>query len=303
MKKNLWIIAIVLVITLVVLTVSKNLDKKVTVNEETPKDHKNISYKIEGKNVLLQDGVSEEEAAPGSASKIVTKYFGNEFKKDIDKDGREDIVFLITQETGGTGKFYYVVGALNKVAGYKGTDAVLLGDRIAPENITSGNGNIVVVNYADRKPGESFDVAPSVGKSLLLLLNIKTMMWGEVANNFEGEADPSKMTLSMNNWNWIYTLYSDNTKITPKVDKKFILTLKTDKTFSAKTDCNSVSGKYTLDGNKIAFTNMTSTLMFCEGSQERDFTKALSAVESYFFTSRGELVFDLKYDSGSMVFR
>jgi hypothetical protein len=43
--------------------------------------------------------------------------------------------------------------------------------------------------------------------------------------------------------------------------------------------------------------------MYCENSQEAEFTKMLGEVESYYFTNRGELVFNLKFDSGSMIFR
>ena len=46
-----------------------------------------------------------------------------------------------------------------------------------------------------------------------------------------------------------------------------------------------------------------STLRFCEDSQEGEFTNMLSDIESYQFTSKGELVFGLKLDSGSMIFR
>ena len=46
-----------------------------------------------------------------------------------------------------------------------------------------------------------------------------------------------------------------------------------------------------------------STQMFCENSQEKDFTKMLTETDSYMFTSKGELVLILKYDSGSVIFK
>ena len=45
---------------------------------------KNATYNIEGQKVTLKNGLSEVEIAPGSASKIVTRYFGNEVKHDFD---------------------------------------------------------------------------------------------------------------------------------------------------------------------------------------------------------------------------
>jgi heat shock protein HslJ len=271
--------------------------------DQIVKDHKNISYKIDGKDITLVNGLSEIAAAPGSASTVVTKYFGNELRRDLDADGREDIVFMLTQETGGSGTFYYVAAALNKKDGYIGSDTVFLGDRIAPQSINIGKGDIIEVNYAERKPGEGFDVAPSVGKSIWLLLDPTIMKFGQVAQNFEGEADPSRMKLGMKTWDWVYTLYNDETKITPKATNKFTLTLRPDNTFSATTDCNGVGGKYVVTDSQIVFSEMMSTLMYCEGSQEADFRKGLENVQSFFFTSKGELVFNIKYDSGSMIFR
>ncbi len=271
--------------------------------DQIVKDQKNITYKIEGKDVALVNGLSEVAIVEGSASMVVTKYFGNELRHDFDSDGREDIVFILTQETGGSGVFYYVAAALNKEGGYVGSDTVFLGDRIAPQSLNIGKGDIIEVNYAERKAGESLDVAPSVGKSIWLLLDPTIMKFGQVAQNFEGEADPSRMKLGMKTWNWVYTLYNDETEFKPKTPTKFTLTFRPDNTFSATTDCNGVGGKYTVNGNQIVFSEMMATLMYCDGSQEADFRKGLENVQSFFFTSKGELVFDIKYDSGSMVFK
>ncbi len=42
---------------------------------------------IEGEAVTLVNGVAEKELAPGSASKQVTSYFGNEAAIDLNSDG------------------------------------------------------------------------------------------------------------------------------------------------------------------------------------------------------------------------
>lgn len=130
----------------------------------TPKD---ATYQIEGNPVTLVNGLSEVEAAPGSASKTVTRYFGNEATGDLNGDGQPDVAFLLTQESGGSGTFFYVVAALQIESGSVGTNAILLGDRIAPQSTTIQDGTIVV-NYAERKPGEPFTAAPSVGVSKYL---------------------------------------------------------------------------------------------------------------------------------------
>jgi hypothetical protein len=125
------------------------------------------TYVIDGQSIKLINGLSEMEAAPGSASKIVTRFFGNDASGDLNGDGKVDIAFLLTQTNGGSGTFFYVVVALQTDTGYLGTNAVFLGDRIAPQT-TEIQGSTVIVNYADRNPGESFDVAPSLGVSKYL---------------------------------------------------------------------------------------------------------------------------------------
>ncbi len=271
---------------------------------ETPAaSHKDATYLIQGELVTLKGGIAETPAAPGSASKIVTKYFGNEVKTDFNNDGREDVAFLLTQETGGSGVFYYVVASLNKETGYEGSQGLLLGDRIAPQTTEIGASNLVIVNYAERKAGENFSVRPSVAKSLQLFLDIESMQFGEVVKDFEGEADPSKMSLGMKSWRWISVTYNDGTTIKPKQTMAFTLDFNDDGTFSATTDCNRLAGKVVAKDGAVKFSEMISTKMFCEGSQEGDFQKVLERSAGYLFTSKGELVLDIERDSGSAIFK
>ena len=305
MKKTfiIWVVVLVVIIFILV-AYGLSFTKKNIVGADSPK---NATYIINGKSVTLANGYSQTEFTPGSATKTTTQYFGNEVKHDFNGDGREDVAFLLTQNPGGSGTFYYIVAALNTPSGYIGSQAFLLGDRIAPQTTQMSQDkttpDVIVVNYADRKIGDSFATPPSLGKSIWLKLDTKTMQFGEVVQNFEGEADPSKMTLGMKTWNWINTQYNNDTSVLPKVAGKFTIAFKDDKTFSAKTDCNGVGGEYTVSGNKITLTKMISTLMFCEGSQEQDYSKMLGQVQNYLFTSKGELVLGLKMDSGSMIFK
>jgi hypothetical protein len=148
-------------------------------------DPKNAEYMIEGERVKLVGGVAESEF-------LLTKYFGNELTVDLNDDGREDKVFLLTQESSGSGIFYYAVAALNTEGGYLGSDGYFLGDRIAPQTTEVSQNprhkNVVVVNYADRLPSEPMSTRPSLAKSAYLKLDPMTRQWGIVEPNFEGEA-------------------------------------------------------------------------------------------------------------------
>ncbi len=146
--------------------------------QTAPVDYKNISYVIDGQQVTLVNGSAETAAAPGSASKISTKYFGNGATGDLNGDGVPDVAFILTQNSGGSGTFYYVVAALKTPSGYQGTSALLLGDRIAPQTTEIKNGQIIV-NYADRKSGEPMTTPPSVGVSKYVNVTGTTLVQGK----------------------------------------------------------------------------------------------------------------------------
>lgn len=147
----------------------------------------NIEYEIKGEKILLINGKAEKEIAPNSASKQIITVFGKPVYGDLDKDGDEDAVMYITETNGGSGTFFYVVVALNENGKWLGTDAMYLGDRIAPQNINIIDGK-AVANFADRMASESFVVRPSVGKSVWVYIDKAKMQIGEAVQNFEGES-------------------------------------------------------------------------------------------------------------------
>jgi heat shock protein HslJ len=264
-------------------------------------DHKNLEYSIGGRGVRLVDGVAEAPAAPGSAARIATRYFGNEARGDLNGDGREDVAFLLTQEPGGSGTFFYAVAALDLPSGLVGTEGTLLGDRIAPQTTELRSDGTLVVSYAQRAPSESFSTPPSVAKTIVLKLDATTMRLGEVVQDFEGEADPKVMTLDMKTWVWVRAVDGGN-EIVPRQTEAFTITFE-GSTFSATTDCNRVRGGYTAQGSELTFAeNMAATRMFCADSQESVFTELLGKTQRYAFTARGELVLELT-GGGTATFR
>lgn len=130
-------------------------------------DIKNGTYEIEGQSVRLDDGYAEIVDIPGSNHKSVIKYFGNEASGDLNGDNNPDKAFLFTKDNGASGTFFYVVAALKANKGYVGTNAILIGDRIAPQNTEIRDG-ILIVNYADREPGQPMTSSPTAGISKYL---------------------------------------------------------------------------------------------------------------------------------------
>jgi hypothetical protein len=145
-------------------------ESKPPVNVVINFDPLNATYTIDEKPVRFTNGKNEEIAAPGSATSISTVVFGVPTVGFINNDDIADAAVILVRDMGGSGVFYYVAAALNINNIANGTNAVFLGDRIAPQNIQITDGKIIV-NYAERKPGEAMSVQPSVGVSKFFTLN------------------------------------------------------------------------------------------------------------------------------------
>lgn len=142
-------------------------------------DPLNGTYTIDEEKITFNNGKAVESVAPGSAAQMETSIFGKPVYADLTGDGQNDAIFFVSQETGGTGIFFYVVAAVNKGGKYVGTDAVFIGDRIAPQNINTAGG-VAIVNYADRAAGEAMAVQPSVGKSRFFTIKDGQLVEGKM---------------------------------------------------------------------------------------------------------------------------
>lgn len=175
--KNILLLILVVVLAVVAAVIYQHygtLGHASGSNVASSPDYKNATYSVDGQSITLMNGKAETDTAPGSASKTTVQYFGNDAMGDLNGDGRPDVAFLLTVSGGGSGTFYYVVAALQGIDSYAGTNAVFLGDRIAPQTTEIQNDEIIV-NYADRKSDEPMTVQPSVGVSKHLRVSGTTL--------------------------------------------------------------------------------------------------------------------------------
>jgi heat shock protein HslJ len=254
------------------------------------------TFPVGGVKFTLKNGYSEV-ADLGIAAKTTTRYFGKDATGDVNNDGRTDRAFLITQELGGTGTFFYLVALLDTPTGRVGTEALYLGDRIASQKISIDPKGIVLVTFLDRNVGESFTDPASIKKSLSLQLDPQTLRFAE-----KGPEGAPKMTLGMKKWQWISTIYAYGQEVKPAIVNKFTLTFQSDGKFSAGTDCNMVAGRYVIKAEFLTFTDLVATQMYCANSQERDFIQMLKQTQSYFFNPKGQLVFNLTNNTAAFIF-
>jgi len=174
-KEIVFLTAVVVLIGCIIFS----LKNKQSNNNQLIFDGKNSSFTIDKVNITLKNGISQTDIASSSALKITTKYFGNEAYGDLNGDGLADTAYLITQDTGGSGLFYYVVVALKNPTGYKTTNAFFIGDRIAPQSTEiHSDSKELYVNFAERKPGEPFTTQPSQGVTLYLKVTTDGVLEG-----------------------------------------------------------------------------------------------------------------------------
>jgi len=169
MKKIFWGVSILVVLISIgvfLLPAWAPKPADIAVAPVLPTSPLDATYTVDGGIVALKNGeVSYPATSSPSDQKVTTKIFGAPTMGDLDGDGDSDAALLLQESSSGSGTFYYLVAAINTGHGYQGTNAIFLGDRIAPQTVEI-HGVTVVANYADRKPSEPFSAQPSVGKSL-----------------------------------------------------------------------------------------------------------------------------------------
>ncbi len=104
-------------------------------------------------------------------------------------------------------------------------------------------------------------------------------------------------------WIWKTMILADGTVINPKKSDAFTMTLGDDGRVQGTTDCNGFGGEYVFGSDGIiSFGPFMSTQMYCEGSQEQEFTKYLMDGTQMKIDATGSLVISIKDNGGQIVF-
>lgn len=123
------------------------------------------TYRIGKEPVLLINGRAEVQAAPGSATKIITEVVNEPVFGDLNSDNRNDAALFIIQDTGGSGTFYYLTAAIRQDRHWRGTNAAYIGDRIMPVSLKINHG-VIAASFMDRSPGQPMATPPTVTRLL-----------------------------------------------------------------------------------------------------------------------------------------
>jgi hypothetical protein len=166
MKKLLSLI-LILVVVFSVIYFLKNISvdsTNTTTSRVSKPDPSNATFIFDEGPISLKNGSNLTPVVEGGATMIETTLTNMIEYGDINKDNKDDAVVVIVQDGGGSGVFTYIAGFVSNPADYKGSNAIFIGDRIEPKSVSISNG-IITLKYLDRKPGESFAIAPSVSVS------------------------------------------------------------------------------------------------------------------------------------------
>ncbi len=160
-------------------------------------DPLNAVFLLDGRAIKLKDRFFESEISPGSNLKMRVSVFGQPIYGDLNRDGYEDALIVLTVDMGGSGTFYYVTVALNSSDGWRGTNAILLGDRISPQTSQIEN-NLAIVNYVTRKEGDPMTAVVSEGVSDYFYIEGGTLIKAELLhpNIFPIEPKPDRQISS-----------------------------------------------------------------------------------------------------------
>lgn len=96
-------------------------------------------------------------------------------------------------------------------------------------------------------------------------------------------------SLTLHKWEFLKSEY-ESTEITPKKAGVFTMSFFPDNTVHITTDCNTLNGTFTTQGFSLTFSPLVSTKMYCDDSQETEFTEVLSRVHAYSISENGDLL-------------
>lgn len=154
-----------------------NINTSATSTKNINFDPLNFSYDIEGEKIKLVNGNSVSDIVPGSIEKLETTTFDKPAIGDLNKDNKNDSAILLTQDSGGTGLFYYLVAIINDAGVVKNTNSIFIGDRIEPVSLSIKDGR-VELNYIDRNQDDPMTADPTV--KIKKLFEVKSGVLSEV---------------------------------------------------------------------------------------------------------------------------
>ena len=262
----------------------------------------NASYPLEYTatgTVQLTDGEFHEPAAEGSASEINVQMSDHIAVGEM-SDGQQMATVILVSQTGGTGTFYDLAVLTEQDGQLVPTAVNYLGDRIAVNSLTIEDGQIV----ADLVVQGQEDPFCCPSQHVVQTYELQGEELVQTASEVLGTVDLQAKELPNITgvvWKW-QDFVTPVEKVLIENPEKYTFELQPNSQVSVLADCNSGSGDYVVDGNKLSINITSTTLALCESESHSDlFFRTLNEAALY-FVEDGLLYIDLPVDSGTMSF-
>jgi len=251
-----------------------------------------LSTWVSSGRVTLSKGEFRQPVVPGSASEIIVRLTDKRVFGLV--NGRQTGAVILATSTGGTGTFYEL-GLLTKEAeGWVNTNVAYLGDRVNVHSLEIQDNGFVIA-MTTQGPEDPM-CCPTLRVTKRFTVQEKRLV--AVAE----EKTDGKPQLTGTVWQWVQTLYNNDTRVDPAKPANYTIRFLTDGKINVKADCNVKGGVYSTEGKRISIEISHSTMAACEeGSLEEQFVRDLTGGAIFFFRD-GDLYIDIKYDTGTMRF-
>lgn len=246
---------------------------------------------LESGEVTLAQGMFRQPAAPGSAAELTVRL--GDWRAYGRVNGRQTGAVVLVTQAGGTGTFYDLALLTAKGGGWVNSDVVPLGDRVDVHALEIRDDWVVVTLTAHGPEDPACCPTRRVERSF-------TVQGGKLDPAGEAPSPPAPAAIVGPTWQWLETLYGDDSRSEPARPEAYTVTFAADGRFSIHADCNQQGGTYRLEEKSIAIEVTRSTQLTCpEGSLGERFVRDLAAGTTWFLQD-GDLYIDLKYDTGTM---
>jgi heat shock protein HslJ len=140
-----------------------------------------------------------------------------------------------------------------------------------------------------------------IATSLMMAFLVAPIIYLALASPASAGGKPEIEEITEVVWKWQQTRYNNDQHSIPADPSHYTIIFNPDGTLNIRADCNRGGGTYTTQGKGIIIEVTHTTRAMCPpDSMDQEFIKNLNAAKIYFFKD-GNLYFDLKYDTGTMV--
>jgi heat shock protein HslJ len=244
--------------------------------------------------VTLEQGVFRQPAAPGAAAEFTVRLSDRQLFGTV--AGRDVGAVILVTEAGGSGSFHELALLVSDGDHWVNSDTRLLGDRIVVHDLSIRDGE-VLVELTGHGPQDPLCCPTQRARQRFAVQDGKLVAVGESL------VAPAILPLVGPRWQWLRTLYGDDSLAAPENPEKYAVTFDLNGIVSVRADCNQKGGSYKVEGQSLAIELNRSTMAMCpEDSLEGNFVRDLTGVAIWFMKD-GDLYLDLRYDTGTMQLR